>query len=160
MIARGIIDSSKTVPDQRAQQYVIAAIIYQDTTANFTNIQGYSDQYFLDVGPTGQANEDVFGVNEIDGGTSSGSNSPSTLNDTSKSWPIDAHVNKVCIIRGGLAGAVGQIAKIASNTGTQLVIAAGWEFAVTPDATSTYEICDEGWRFISTATGRVCREGV
>jgi hypothetical protein len=160
---RGIIDTTKTIPDYRAQQYIFGGIVFQDGTTSSANIVGYVDDYFLDIGPAGQSNEDTFGVNEMDGGTSSGSNGVDTLNDTSKNWGVNAHVGKVCIITGGLSGAVGQIAKIVSNTATQLVVScetSNGHWSVIPDTTSAYKICDEGWRFINTSTGRVCREAV
>lgn len=58
------------------------------------------------------------------------------LDDTSKSWPVDAFVNLILEITEG-SGA-GQFAKIASNTATRLTFAVPMPLA--PDATSCYRI--------------------
>jgi len=74
------------------------------------------------------------------GGTSTGSNTTSTLNDTGKTWTTDQWVNyRVEIISGT---GVGQTRRVISNTATQLTVATNW--SVTPDATSKYEVYKAG----------------
>lgn len=82
-------------------------------------------------------------VEEQDNGTSSGSNTSTTLNDTSQSWTADAYNGKALIITGGTGA--GQIRTISDTTSTQLTVSAAWE--TTPDATSTYVVANEGWMF-------------
>lgn len=69
-------------------------------------------------------------------GTSSGSNTSTTLADTSKAWAINMWANYQVRITAGTGK--GQIRPIASCTGTVLTVASAW--TVTPDATSQYAI--------------------
>lgn len=87
--------------------------------------------------------EHTVSVGDKDSGTSSGSNTSTTLNDTSKSWATNEWANKVLVITGGTGA--GQFRKIASNTANALTVDTSWD--TTPDGTSTYTICDEGWLY-------------
>lgn len=69
-------------------------------------------------------------------GTSSGANTTTTLNDTTKVWATSQWVGKTVKITGGTGS--GQERVITSNTATQLVITTIW--TTTPNATSTYTI--------------------
>lgn len=74
-------------------------------------------------------------------GTSTGSNTTSTINDTGKSWVVNEYQGDTdyayCVeITGGTG--VGQRRLITANTATALTVAYVWD--VTPDATSTYAI--------------------
>ena len=69
-------------------------------------------------------------------GTSSGSNTSTTLADTSKAWGTNMWANYQVRITAGTGK--GQIRPIASCTGTVLTVASAW--TVTPDATSQYAI--------------------
>lgn len=69
-------------------------------------------------------------------GTSSGSNTTTTLNNTGKAWTTNQWANYQVEITGGTGA--GQIRTIASNTGTALTVSSAW--TVTPDGTSTYAI--------------------
>ncbi len=69
-------------------------------------------------------------------GTSSGSNTSTTLNDTSQSWAANLFTNESITITGGTGS--GQSKTIASNTVTQVTVTSAW--ATTPDTTSTYRI--------------------
>lgn len=68
--------------------------------------------------------------------TSTGSNSSTTLNDTTKSWTTNQWQNADVTITGGTGS--GQTRNISSNTTTQLTITPSW--STTPDATSQYQI--------------------
>lgn len=71
-----------------------------------------------------------------DNGTSSGSNTTSTLKDTTKTWTSNQFADAdVTIIAGTGAG---QIGNIASNTATALTLSNTW--TVTPDTSSVYSI--------------------
>lgn len=131
-------------PDERTQKFPMWTVIVYDY--NNGGIAGYI--------PTNQntnwlrcylttAHELPISVGNLDTGTSSGSNTSTTLNDTSKSWTTNAYADKVLIITGG-AGA-GQFRKITSNTGTELTISAA--FDTLPTDTSEYTICNEGWQY-------------
>lgn len=68
--------------------------------------------------------------------TSTGTNTTTTLNDTTKAFPANGWSNaQVRIVSGTGAG---QIRAIASNTATALTVSVAW--TVTPDATSVYRI--------------------
>lgn len=71
---------------------------------------------------------------DVVSGTSSGSNSGTTLNDTSKHWTPNQYTGLTAAIVGGTGD--GQERTIASNTDTQAVVP-GWDD--TPDASSQYK---------------------
>ncbi len=83
---------------------------------------------------------DVFIENQLDSGTSTGSNDSTHFNDTSKSWTTDQWANKTLVMTSGVES--GQCVKIISNTATQLVTAT---MTVIP-STPTYSICDKAYR--------------
>lgn len=69
-------------------------------------------------------------------GTSTGTNTSTTLNDTTLTLPTNGWANsQVRIVSGTGAG---QIRTISSNTATQLTVSSAW--TITPDATSVYRI--------------------
>ena len=87
-------------------------------------------------GTTGQlvSTESLAGTFET--GTSTGTNTTTTLNNTGKSWLVNAYTNYQVRITGGTG--IGQIRTIASNTATALTVSVAW--TVTPDATSVYAV--------------------
>ena len=83
-------------------------------------------------------------------GTSSGSNTSTTINDGSKSWATNQWSNSQVRIVGGTGA--GQIRSISSNSGTSLTVGAAW--TVTPDATSTYSIeGNDDYLYLKTSGG-------
>ena len=140
------------IPEQNKyllQPFWFSTVI-ENLAANVSAGLAYNDEFILLCGDTGMTSEDTFSVGRLDTGTSSGSNDSTTLNDTSKTWTTNAYAGKVIIITGGLGA--GQIKKIASNTATAITLESGWIFEVVP-TTSTYIICDEGYRYSATASG-------
>lgn len=78
-----------------------------------------------------------LGANNVkDTGTSSGSNTTSTFNDTSKTWTTNAYAGGAVQIASGTGS--GQVRRISSNTATQIVLKQSW--ATVPDATSQYQL--------------------
>jgi hypothetical protein len=71
-----------------------------------------------------------------DSGTSSGSNTATTLNDTSKSWATSTWVGGAVRITAGTGA--GQVRAICANTPTQITVCDPW--TTIPDTTSKYEI--------------------
>lgn len=71
-----------------------------------------------------------------DAGTSSGSNTASTLNDSSKSWEVNRWANYGVRIMSGTGA--GQLRQIQSNTTSTLTTYGGWN--IRPDNTSIYSI--------------------
>lgn len=69
-------------------------------------------------------------------GTSSGSNTATTLNDTTQNWASAAYAGYAIEITGGLGS--GQTRSISTNTATAITVTSAW--TTTPDATSTYNI--------------------
>jgi hypothetical protein len=69
-------------------------------------------------------------------GTSTGSNSANTLNDTGKNWSTNTLTNFSIYITSGLGS--GQTRTISSNTSTQVTVSTNW--SVNPDNTSHYRI--------------------
>lgn len=80
-------------------------------------------------------------------GTSTGSNTTTTINDTSKSWEVDELVGFEVYINGGTG--TGQRRTIVSNTETEITISTAW--STTPTASSTYEI-DANWLSVEHQT--------
>lgn len=76
----------------------------------------------------------VSGV--IESGTSSGTNTSTTLNDTAKAWTASMWINSQIRITAGTGK--GQVRKVSANTTNGLTVSAAW--TVTPDATSVYAI--------------------
>jgi len=71
-----------------------------------------------------------------DSGTSSGSNTATTLNDTTKSWATSTWVGGAIRITAGTGA--GQVRAICANTPTQITVCDSW--TTIPDTTSKYEI--------------------
>jgi hypothetical protein len=145
--------NSANDPDDRNESAYILQPMFWRESGSLTKrgAIGYIDDIILSVPSTGVVPEDTFGVNEQDTGTSSGSNDATHLNDTAKSWSVNAWANKYLLITGGVGA--GQTRKIASNAATQIVI--NTAFTTIPDATSTYAVADEAWRLLSTAISGV-----
>jgi hypothetical protein len=148
-------------PDTVLNKPVLQPILFgglMNNVTTTTSIGLYYDTYAYNTPTTGFTNQDTLSVGLLNSGTSSGSNTSTTLNDTAKSWATNAYANKAVIITLGLG--VGQIAKIASNTGTELTLASGWTWPVTPNNTSQYVICNEAYRALwTTNTELALREG-
>jgi hypothetical protein len=72
----------------------------------------------------------------VDTGVADATSAVDHLDDSSKSWPVDAFANLIVEITGGTGE--GQIRKIASNTATSIVPVTNFDTA--PDAASTYRI--------------------
>lgn len=94
--------------------------------------------------PTAPAAGVTF-VIETPRGTSTGTNTTTTLNDTAGGWATNIYAFSDVIITGGTGS--GQRRRIASNTATALTLAAAvtgnartGPWTTTPDATSTYRI--------------------
>ncbi len=89
-----------------------------------------------------------------DSGTATGTQSTTTLQDTSKTWTVNAFAGMNVIVTGGTGA--GQTRGISSNTANTLTIAPAW--TTTPGATSTYSL---GWGAPSaypTEAGRAEKE--
>lgn len=156
-IAGQLVSDGAVDPDSRGEsRYVMTPIIWMEASvAAFA----YVDKYFFRLPATGLTSEDTVGVGEVDSGTStSDPNTSTTLKDNTKAWGTDLHAGKVVIITFGVG--VGQIKKIASNTGSILTIASAEPWVTTPDATSQYVICTEGYRYMSINQNMAYREGV
>lgn len=151
-----LIDESYGNPDYRGEsRYVLQPMLYNDGTPSNSGIFGYIDEYFLNTGTTNKTTEDTIGVGFQDSGLSTGSNTSTTLNDTTKAWTVNAWApTKVIIITNGTGA--GQIRTIASNTSNQITLNTAW--VTTPDASSYYSIYDEGYRYFATGVASVFRE--
>lgn len=77
-----------------------------------------------------------YNIIGYDAGTSSGSNTFNTLNDSTKTWTVNQYANFGVRIVAGTG--TGQLRQILSNTSTALTVYNGW--SVLPDNTSVYII--------------------
>lgn len=134
-----LIDTNYTNPDERVNEHILIPYYFKEYNS-MSVAMGYIDNYIMKI--TIGADEDIATSGELDEGTSSGSNTSTTLNDTTKSWATNEWENKCLAIIDGTGS--GQIRKISSNTATALTVDVAW--TVTPDATSDYIICSHGWR--------------
>jgi hypothetical protein len=154
-------DLTSIAPDFRSKKYILQPLMFQyvyDGLSGSTSYGApYCDEFILQSPTVGLTSEDTFAVNTLVTGTSTGSNTSSILNDTSKTWTVNAYTNKVVIITAGIG--VGQIKKIASNTATSLTLDDNWTFEVIPTVTSIYSICDEGYRYLMPNMYIAAREG-
>jgi hypothetical protein len=111
---------------------------------NFTWLASYND---IASGPYGPLQPIVatgpgFGT-QLDSGSTTGGNSTTTLNDTSKSWTPNQFAGDLVAITSGIGQH--QAALITSNTATQLTITPTWGITpdydpITPSNTSQYAI--------------------
>lgn len=122
--------------------YVMMPILFYD--GSNTGVLGAmkSDSLWLKMDWISTSGHTVS-VSERENGTSSGSNTTTTLNDTTKSWAADAYNGKAVIITAGTGA--GQIRTISDTISTALTVSSAW--TTTPDATSEYVVADEGWMF-------------
>lgn len=163
--AYSIINLTGTDPDERMNKYTLQTLAYCDDTVGVNGITStgfyIAGDKILNIAVTGLSVEDTFSVGKKSSGTSSGSNSTTEMNDTSKSWATNVFSNKVVIITFGTG--IGQIKKIASNTATAITLADGYVFDVVPNTTSQYVICEKGYRYVpsgQTGFNQAHREGV
>ena len=94
----------------------------------------------------------------VEGGVSSGSNTSTTLNDTSKSWKINQWAGSRVNISGGTG--FGQWRIVTSNTATTLTVSAPW--VTNPVNGSVYQvggISDGGFIPGQAETGSQCTNG-
>jgi len=118
---------------------IIGPVARAASLATVVDLQSGTGNFFRDI--SGEAIGDhYFRLNyrasSDDAGTSSGSNTQVTFNDTTKSWTVNAYANACVVITGGTGS--GQSRLIQSNTATQLTVFEPW--ATQPDNTSTYSI--------------------
>lgn len=84
-----------------------------------------------------------------DSGTATGTQTSTTLQDTTKSWTVNGYANYTVQITGGTG--IGQWRRIASNTATTLAVGTAW--TTTPNATSTYSITQYSTRLVAPYDG-------
>jgi RHS repeat-associated protein len=97
----------------------------------------YDEDYhlILQIMPQGNTTQYQY---SLDSGTSTGGNTATTLNDTTKTWTPNEWAGQVVTIIGGTGEDDLQVRTITGNTATQLMLASPW--TTTPDAISIYEI--------------------
>lgn len=114
----------------RVGKYTTFKVLPQLTTTNMFLQTQYTD---FDV--------DAIGINLTS--TSTGSNTSTIINDTTKSWTVNEFAGKVVVITTG--SVTGQVAKIISNTSTSLTVE---EMQFIP-STDGYVIANEAYRLIN-----------
>jgi hypothetical protein len=136
-------------PDVRSQRYIMWPVTFGEysSAGGYQGILPINDNTIYLRTKITADKELPLAVGHIDDGTSSGSNTTTTLNDTSKSWTTNEHANKVLLIMSGLGA--GQLRSISSNTGTQLTVTPA--FDTTPDGTSDYVIAEQAWVYLYIA---------
>ena len=151
------VSQAYELPDVRSAMDMLQPMIFQQTSVSNYGLIGYCDAYIYAMYNSTYNSEDTFSVGQQDIGTAE-SGGASTLTDSDKSWGTNVWADKVIVITFGTG--IGQIKKIASNTGTIITITDTW--TVNPSSDSQYIICDEAYRIFEpnqTAHGCACREG-
>jgi len=93
----------------------------------------------IEVRPTLMSAVGVKANDPLENGTSSGGNTSTTLNDTTRAWDINAWDGCYVRITSG-TGDANDPKEIVSNTATELTINGTYPWSPTPDGTSVYEI--------------------
>jgi hypothetical protein len=127
-----LTESNNTVPQS---QNLLGTANYGKSSSIFDTTSVYQAPYTL-------LDFDALGSGMLDSGTSTGLNTNTTFNDTSKSWATNQFANCALVITSG--GATGQIVKIESNTATQLTVSS----QVVLPSSDTYTICTSAYRMI------------
>jgi len=128
------------IPDasQNAAQKVFQRAVVGADQANKNNVAVLSVDAPAKIVDISGTNFVEKGDRVLEKGTSSGSNTTTTLKDTTKTWTVNGWTGKSVRIIAGVG--IGQEKVVASNTATALTITGLW--VTTPDATSHYEIFD------------------
>jgi hypothetical protein len=115
-----------------------------------TGLWGYSDNHLL-VGPwVSYTASDVFSIGDtVTSGTATGTQTISTLKDTSQNWATDM-TGEALILTGGTG--IGQVRRIASNTTDTITLTQDW--VTTPVAASTtYAVAAAAYRVFQCQWG-------
>jgi hypothetical protein len=138
-------------PDYYGQVYLATPIFWtKDSGAGAANsgIYAYVNSRFFYLNSSTHTPLDTAEFNRNDAGTATGTQTSTTLQDTSKSWATNAFAGKAVILTGGTGA--GQIAYIVSNTSDTLTISSTYNWITTPvSGNTTYSIVDQAYRFIS-----------
>lgn len=110
-------------------------------------VNGVSD--FVPFDTTEYETDDMHDPTVADSGTASGSQTSTTLQDSSKSWTTNQFVGYVVQITGGTGS--GQWRQVTGNDSNTLTVGA---WSTTPDSTSTYRITEKSTRLVAPIEGK------
>ena len=127
-----------TMDDGNGYYYVSAAISTLNSNDSYT-----------------AANFDAIYMGSNATGSSTGSNTTTTMYDTTKSWTTDQWAGKTLVLTSGTE--IGQIRKIVSNTATSVTISP--DFSVIP-ISGSYVVADRAYRHFLSSYSILFREGV
>jgi len=148
-----MLDYAYTNPDEVGdQKYTMWPVIYQDRHSGTLGYGGHG----VNVAAAGSTYEDTLGVGTLESSTATGG-TVSLLTDSAQSWTTNEFQNKGIVITSGTGS--GDVRKITSNTSTGIV--PDDDFSAAPDATSTFAVYNEVWRyfyFAATTKSRAFRE--
>jgi RHS repeat-associated protein len=118
----------------QTKQFANRGVRPSDPTFFLTQFR-YDEDYHLikETMPLGNTVQYIY---SLDSGTSTGGNTATTFNDTTKTWTPNQFAGQVVKIIGGTGEM--QERTIVGNTATQLMLATPWD--TIPDSTSIYEI--------------------
>jgi len=84
-----------------------------------------------------------------DSGTATGTQTSTTLQDTTQTWTVNAYTGYIVLLTGGTGS--GQWRKVSSNTSDTLTVGNAWD--TTPDGTTTYEIRANSHKLVAPVDG-------
>ena len=137
-----LMAASYSDPDEQFGKYGLVPLMVRTSTSLLGLINGN-----ILAAPLG-AVDDLFSINDDASEAESGSRTSSTsttISDSSKSWSVNALVDKYVSIVDGTG--VKQVRKILSNTATQLTVNTWF---IDPDVTSDFKISDKVYRLWNT----------
>lgn len=134
-------DSTNSVQDKLNEQLKVGARL-----GNFTNFipTGWSGAIPLDTTKF-KTVASMHDATVGDSGTATGTQTSTTLQDTSKSWTTDQFAGHIVRTTGGTGA--NRWRKVVSNTSNTLTVTPAWD--TTPDGTTTYEITAVSSRLVA-----------
>lgn len=165
-----VIGRTKTnelqVPTGATSGYVLTSdndgvATWQNSPALATYAVGAYSNFFSLVTKPGASTDVPFDSTEFetessmhdpsltDSGTATGTQTSTTLQDTTQTWTVNAYTDYIVLLTGGTGS--GQWRKIASNTSDTLTVGNAWN--TTPDGTTTYEIRANSHKLVAPVDG-------
>lgn len=138
-----IVSGGPSAPSVTATGTITSNTATTFTVGSWTGTAPGAGVTYAILPPSGQGAQLVFGQQSFtvsspiaDAGTATGTQSSTTLQDTSKVWSTNQWVNGIVSITSGTG--VGQSRRVTSNNANTLTVSPGWY--TTPDSTSLYSI--------------------
>jgi hypothetical protein len=135
-----LVNTAYGDPDSVTGLYILVPVYFTDNSNTGINNMMHNNCVFRHIDINVATSEESISIFDYDNGTVTSATSAS-ITDNTKSWTVNEYADKVLIITAGTGSP--DFVKIVSNTSD--TITTDRPFVITPDGTSTYMICEEGW---------------